>query len=213
MELINPVVRNWQRRAAEDPDAFWSAAAEQLPWFRRWERVLDWTPPTFRWFSGAQTNLSYNCLDHHVAHGRGGQAALVAENERGERRVYTYAQLLEQVKRLAAALRGLGIERGDRVAIYMPTCPEAIALMLAVTRIGAIHLVVFAGFGSGALAERLRLSGARALFYTDLTFRKGKDVPLAGIVEDALEQAGATVERVVVLRRGNDPGSSRPGRD
>jgi acetyl-CoA synthetase len=213
MDLINPIVRNWQRRAADDPEAFWASAAEQLPWFRRWDRVLDWTPPTFRWFSGAQTNLSYNCLDHHVARGRGGHAALIAENERGERRVLTYAQLLEETRRLAAALRGLGIGRGDRVAIYMPTCPEAIALMLAVTRIGAVHLVVFAGFGSGALAERIRLAGAKALFYTDLTYRKGKDVPLAGIVADALQQAGPSVERVVVLRRGSQPVPRQAGRE
>jgi acetyl-CoA synthetase len=213
MELINPVVRSWRTRATDNPEAFWAAAADQLPWFRRWDRVLEWTPPTFRWFSAGQTNLSYNSLDHHVAHGRGGHAALIAENERGERRVYTYAQLLEEVKRLAAALRGLGIGRGDRVAIYMPTCAEAIALMLAVTRIGAIHLVVFAGFGSGALAERIRLAGARALFYTDLTYRKGKDVPLGGIVEDALREAGPSIERVVLLRRGSQPVPTQPGRD
>ena len=98
----------------------------------------------------------------------------------------------------------MGIRQGDRVAVYMPTCPEAIVLMLAITRIGAIHLVVFAGFGSGALGERIRLSGARALFCTDLTYRKGKDVPLKGIVDAALEGNDHTVETVVVLQRGTD---------
>src|ERR687883_613547 len=187
-------VRVWQREAAADPEGFWARAAHQLPWFRPWARVLEWDPPTFRWFLGAQTNLSYNCLDRHVAAGRGSHTALIALNERGEHREYTYAQLLDAVTRLAAALRGLGIDKGDRIAIYMPTCAEAIALMLAVTRIGAIHLVVFAGFGSGALADRMRLAGAKALFYADLTYRKGKDVPLAGIVADALQQAGPSVE-------------------
>src|ERR671939_1690002 len=123
--------------------------------------------------------------------------------ERGQATVLTYAQLLEEVKRAAAALRGLGIHEGDRVAVYMPTCVEAIVLLLALTRIGAIHLVVFAGFGAGALGDRIRLAGAKALFYADLTYRKGKDVPLTGIVEEAL--ASSSVQTVVVLRRGQQP--------
>ena len=127
----------------------------------RGRRRSSGTPPTFRWFEGGLTNLAWNALDHHVAGGRGGHAALVGVNERGERRVFTYAELLSQVERIAAALRGLGIGKGDRVTIYMPTCPEAILLMLAVVRIGAIHLVVFAGFGSGALGDRIRASGSR----------------------------------------------------
>src|SRR2546421_4009568 len=198
------LVRVWQREAAADPEGFWARAAHQLPWFRTWDRVFEWDPPTFRWFLGAQTNLSYNCLDRHVAAGRGGHTALIALNERGERREYTYAQLLDAVTHLAAALRGLGIDKGDRIAIYMPTCAEAIALMLAAARIGAIHLVVFAGFGSGALGERLRLSGARALFTTDVTYRKGRDVRLKEIVDDAVNAAGQAVERVIVLGRTGD---------
>jgi acetyl-CoA synthetase len=198
------LVRAWQREAAADPEGFWARAAHQLPWFRPWDRVFEWDPPTFRWFLGAQTNLSYNCLDRHLAAGRGGQVALIALNERGERREYTYAQLLDAVRQLAAALRGLGIRKGDRIAIYMPTCPEAIALMLAAARIGAIHLVVFAGFGSGALGERLRLSRARALFTTDVTYRKGRDVPLKEIVDAAVDAAGQAVERVIVLGRTGD---------
>src|SRR6266536_6674120 len=174
MDLISPVVRRWVQDARENPEAFWGRAAEQLPWLRTWDRVFEWTPPTFRWFVGGQTNLAYNCLDHHVGRGWGGHAALVYETERGERRSYTYAQLLEKVKRAAAALRGMGIGRGDRVAIYMPTCPEAIVVMLACARIGAVHLVVFAGFGAGALGGRLAAAGCRALFCADVTYRKGK---------------------------------------
>src|SRR5919206_1753329 len=151
MEPINPTVRRWQQDAAADPDAFWARAADTLPWFRKWDRVFEWEPPTFRWYVGGQTNLSYNCLDYHVGRGWGGHAALVAENERGERRVYTYAQLLEAVKQAAAALRGLGIRKGDRVAIYMPTCPEAIALMLAAGRTGCIQRAAFAGLCSAGL--------------------------------------------------------------
>ena len=213
MDVINPIVKRWQHRGLEDPDGLWAEAAEQLPWFRHWERVLDWTPPTFRWFVGGRTNLSYNCLDAHVLRGWGGHAALIAENERGERRVFTYAQLLEEVKRTAAALRGLGIHQGDRVAVYMPTCAEAIVLMLALTRIGAIHLVVFAGFGSGALGDRIRLAGARAVFCTDVTYRKGKDVPLKSIVDAALESAGESVETVVILQRGAAEVPRQAGRD
>jgi acetyl-CoA synthetase len=213
VELVNPIVREWKRRATEDPDGFWAAAAAELPWFKPWDRVFEWTPPTFRWFLGGETNLSYNCLDRHVARGWGGHAALIYENERGEREVYTYAQVLKAVERAAAALRGLGIGKGDRVAVYMPTCPEALVVMLACTRIGAIHIVVFAGFGSGALAERVRLSGARALFAADITWRKGRDVPLKGIVDEALALGGETVERVVILCRGDGDVPMQPGRD
>src|SRR5688572_27859055 len=213
MELVSPIVRSWQREAREDPEGFWGRAAQALPWFRSWDRVLEWEPPTFRWFGGGQLNLSYACLDVHVERGEGGRAALIAEDERGGQRVYTYAQLLRAVERVAAALRGMGIGRGDRVAVYMPTCAEAIVLMLACTRIGAIHIVVFAGFGSGALGDRIRMSGARAVFTSDVTYRKGKDVPLKGIVDDAVEQYGEGVERVVVLPRGSEPVAMHAGRD
>jgi len=205
-------VTAWRKSATDDPDGFWGRAAEELRWSRKWDRVLDWQPPTFRWYSGGRSNLAYNCLDHHVESGRGAATALITENERGDRKTFTYAELLVEAKRVSAALRGLGIEKGDRVAIYMPTCAEAIALMLGAIRIGAVIIVVFAGFGSGALGERVRLAGARALFATDVTYRKGKDVPLKGIVDDAV--AGTpTVERVVVLRRTAGPIAWIGGRD
>jgi acetyl-CoA synthetase len=207
MDVVNPIVRRWQQDAAADPVAFWERAAEQrVHWFRRWDQAFAWEPPVFRWFSGGLTNLSHNCLDLHVARGRGGHAALIALNERGERSVYTYAQLLSSVRAVAAGLRGLGVGRGDRVGIYMPTMPEAIIAMLAATRIGAIHLVVFAGFGSGALAERLRLAGARVLLTADATWRKGREVDLRGIVAEALTVPASPVERVVVLGRRGAPG-------
>jgi acetyl-CoA synthetase len=185
----------------DDPEVLWARAAEQLPWFRTWDRVFEWTFPTFRWFIGAETNIAYNALDHHVAAGRGNHQALVYLNERGERRTFTYAQLLDQVARASAALRGLGIGRGDRLTIYMPTCPEAIILMLATVRIGAIHSVVFAGFGARALGERITASGSKAVFTSDVTWRKGKDLDLLSIVEDALEMFGDGVEHLVVFER------------
>ena len=193
-------VRAWRREAHDDPEGFWGRAAEQLPWFRKWQRVLDWEPPTFRWYAGGMSNLAYNAVDHHVAAGRGEHVALIGENERGERRTLTYSELLAETKRVGAALRALGIAKGDRIAIYMPTSTEAIVLMLGAIRIGVVILVVFAGFGAGALGERIRLAGARALFATDVTYRKGKDVPLLGIVAQALADT-PTVEHVVVLRR------------
>ncbi len=213
MEIVNPVVKRWQQDAAADPDAFWARAAARLPWFRPWERAFVWDPPTFRWFVGGLTNLSYNALDRHVTGGRAGHAALIAADERGERQAVTYAQLLAGVRAIAAALRGLGVQRGDRVAIYMPTIPEAIAAMLATTRIGAIHLVVFAGFGSGALAERIRLAGARVLLTADTTWRKGRDVDLWGIAAEALDDPDTPIEHVVVLPRRAAPPTLQPGRD
>ena len=213
MDLINPVVRQWQERAKADPEAFWGEAAEQLPWFRKWDRVFDWDYPNFRWFLNAETNLAYNCLDHHVAQGWGGHTAMIYATERGERRLFTYTQLTRRVSRIAAALRGLGIGKGDRITIYMPTCPEAIMLMLAAVRIGAIHSVVFAGFGAGALADRVRASGSRLLFTTDITYRKGNDVPLKGIVDAAMEAGGDDVEHVIVLRRGTGSEASASDRE
>ncbi|HVZ21306.1 MAG TPA: acetate--CoA ligase [Vicinamibacterales bacterium] len=199
--LVTPVVQRLLDDARRDPDAFWDRAARALPWFRTWDRVFEWTPPTFRWFIGAETNLAYNAIDHHVARGRGGHAALVYVNESGERAVYTYAQVLFEVKRLAAALRGLGIGKGDRVTIYMPTSADAIMLMLAVVRIGAIHSVVFAGFGASALGDRIAASGSKAVFTADVTYRKGSEVALTPIVADAMKNGGASVEHVVVWER------------
>ncbi|HEU0074304.1 MAG TPA: acetate--CoA ligase [Dehalococcoidia bacterium] len=214
MQLVNPIVQRWRRDATEDPESFWTAAAEQLPWFKPWSQVLEWPSkadgPAFRWFVGGETNIAYNAVDRHVKGGRGGVAALVALNERGERNVLTYAMLQTEVKRTAAALRALGIGKGDRVAIYMPTCAEAIVLMLACLRIGAIHLVVFAGFGGAALAERIKLAGARALFASDSTYRRGNLVDFTGILDTALnaEGAGKVVQSIVIQQR--NPESKLP---
>jgi acetyl-CoA synthetase len=206
VQLVSPVVQRWRREASEDPEGFWARAAAELPWFRPWDKVLDWQPPGFRWFAGGETNIAYNAVDRHVKDGRGGVAALVALNERGERDVLTYAQLLTEVKRTAAALRALGIGEGDRVALYMPTCAEAIVLMLACLRIGAIHLVVFAGFGGAALAERIKLAGAKALFAADVTYRRGGHVDLTRILDTAIndEGAGEVLQSIVVLQRHPD---------
>ena len=213
MDLVNPIVRRWLREGEEDPAGFWARQAAALPWLRRWDRTFVPEHPSFRWFDGGVTNLCHAALDHHVAQGRGGHAALVYANERGERRVLTYAQLLHQVCRAAGALRGMGLGKGDRITLYMPTCPEAIVLMLAAVRIGAIHNAVFAGFGEKALGDRIRASGSRAVFTADVTWRKGKETRLKEIVDDALRGEGSAVEHVVVLRRGDEPPSLEAGRD
>lgn len=213
MDLIHPRVRQITDAARDNPDAFWDAAAQDIHWFRKWDSVLDWNPPTFRWFVNGQTNAAYNALDIHVKNWRGGHTALIYCNERGERRTFTYAQMLHHVERIAAALRGLGIEKGDRITIYMPTMPEAIMLMLACARIGAIHLCVFAGFGSGALADRIRASESKLIFATDVIYRKGKDVPLKGLLDAALEMDVPSIQHAIVLKRAALDVPMRDGRD
>jgi acetyl-CoA synthetase len=212
-DLVNPAVRAVQKEAEEDPDLFWSREAEKVQWFRRWNRVFESDIPDFRWFAGGLTNLSYNCLDRHVQEGRGGHAALIAENELHQRQVYTYHQLFTQVKRTAAALRGIGVKRGDRVAVYMPTMPEAIISMLAATRIGAIHLVVFAGFGASALSDRIKMAGAETLLTADVAWRRGRATPLLGIVGEALSDAASPVKKVVILQRLAEAPQLQAGRD
>ena len=215
MAVVTPMVRKWIEDAHADPVAFWERAARHLPWLRTWDRAFEWTFPEFKWFIGGETNLAHNALDHHVGSGWGGHTALIYLNERGERRLFTYASLLYEVERVAAALRALGLGKGDRLTIYMPTCPEAIILMLATVRIGAIHSVVFAGFGARALADRIVASGSRAVFTADATFRKGNTIPLEPIVGEALSAPGHAVERVIVLERsGIDTGTAaRSGRE
>ncbi|HYX11791.1 MAG TPA: AMP-binding protein, partial [Candidatus Acidoferrum sp.] len=155
------------RRSLDEPEAFWLEAAERLDWTRPPDCALEMRePPTFAWFPGGRTNLTVNALDRHVdgsdVNSTGGQTtALITLDERGGRRAFTYRELLAEVERLAAGLRGLGIKAGDRLTIYMPTSAEAIIAMLATVRIGAIHCVVFAGFGAGALGDRIRASGSR----------------------------------------------------
>jgi len=214
MEPMNAIVKKWIDDARENPDEFWGRAAAQLPWLKPWDKVLDWTPPTFKWFVGGQTNLAYSALDHHVQRGWGGHAALVYFNERGEQRVFTYAQLLHGVEKISAALRGMGIQKGDRLTLYMPVCPESIMLMLATVRIGAIHSVVFAGFGAKALGDRVEASGSRLVFTADVTYRKGTNVALKPIVDDALTSTpGHIVEHLIVLNRTNSNAAMKPGRD
>lgn len=208
--IVPPHVKNFIDWAAEDTEGFWHHAAEQamseIKWFRKWDQAFNWEYPTFQWFIGGKTNISYSCLDDNVAKGRGGRAALVAESgDKGETRTVTYAQLFDLVKQYTRALRGLGVNKGDRVAIYMPTSIESVAAMLACARVGAIHVVIFAGFSSTAVADRLQISGAKFVLAQDEGSRRGKVVELKPIVDEGIASCPAgSIEKMVVLKRSTE---------
>ncbi len=203
-------------RAEADWQGFWAEQAGALDWFRPWDTVLDWDLPFARWFDGGTLNVSYNCLDRHVAAGRGDKVAFHWEGEPGDTLTITYGQLLGDVSRFANTLRGLGVGRGDRVAIYMPMIPELTVAMLACTRIGAVHSVVFGGFSSDALRDRILDAQARVVITADGGWRRGVPVALKANVDAAVRECPC-VDHVVVARRvGDDGGDPLPmiaGRD
>ncbi len=184
------------------PD-FWAQQAGSLDWFRTWDTVLEWDLPFARWFDGGTLNVSYNCLDRHVAAGRGDKVAFHWEGEPGDSRIISYGELLDEVSRIANVLRGLGVTRGDRVAIYMPMIPELAVAMLACTRIGAVHSVVFGGFSSDALRDRILDAEARVVVTADGGWRRGQAVGLKGNVDKAVSESPC-VDHVVVVRRTGD---------
>ena len=193
-------------RADADPEAFWAEQAERLSWDKKWDRVLDWdNPPFAKWFVGGTINAAYNCVDRHVEAGKGDQVAIhwVGEPEDDTRDI-TYAELKDEVCQAANALTDLGVEKGDRVAIYMPMIPEAIVAMLACARIGAPHTVVFGGFSSDALSSRLSDCQARVVITSDGGYRRGAPSALKPAVDEARTKTakdGHSVEKVLVVRR------------
>jgi acetyl-CoA synthetase len=205
--------RKLYERSMKDPEAFWAEMArEHLNWFRPWERVLSWQPPFARWFEGGQLNVSYNCVDRHLATWRRNKVALRWEGEPGEVRSLTYHDLHREVCRFANALRSLGVCKGDRVAIYMPMVPEAVIAMLACTRIGAPHSVIFGGFSAEAIRDRLRDAGASVVVTADGGYRRGKVVPLKPNVDRALAEQ-TQVRHVVVVVRADNRIEMEGGRD
>ena len=192
------------RMSIAHPEQFWRRASEGVHWFEGFNRVLDDSnPPFYRWFVGGKTNICYNAVDRHALGPKRGQAAVIWESpETGQSRVLTYFQLYREVNRFAGVLRSLGVEVGDRVIIYMPMVVEALVAMLACTRIGAIHSVVFAGFSVDSLAERIDDARPKLLITADAGRRKGRVVDLKGIVDSSLATARVEVERVIVLDRG-----------
>lgn len=201
---LPPTLKLMLQQAQDDPETFWGEAADELHWFRRWDKVFDWKYPDFTWFKGGVTNLAYNCLERNIVAGRGSRPAIIWENgENLPPRVLTYEQLLKDVKDFAAALNRLGVRRGDRVTIYMPMVPEAAVAMLATARIGAIHSAVFGGFGYGALADRIEDADSKIIVTADAGYRRGTTVRLKEVVDQALKVSGKKVEHVIVLKRGN----------
>ena len=199
-------------RAEADPEAFWAEQAENLVWSRKWDRVLDWKPPFARWFVGGRLNASVNCLDRHLEAGRGDRPAFYWEGEPGDRKTLTYADLHREVCRFANALRGLGVGKGDRVAIYLPMIPELPIAMLACARIGAPHSVVFAGFSAQSLRDRIEDAEAKVLVTADGGHRRGGIVPLKAISDEAVADP-TPVRSVVVVRRTGEPVPTVAGRD
>jgi acetyl-CoA synthetase len=190
-------------KAQTDRLGFWADQANKLHWHKPFTQILDWSNAPFaKWFHDGELNVSYNCIDRHVEAGWGKRVALFFEGEPGDQRVYTYADLLREVKKAANVLTNLGIEAGDRVAIYMPMIPEAIIAMQAVARIGAVHSVVFGGFSADALASRVQDAQAKLVITADGGFRKGKATALKPAVDEALANGRCpSVEKVLVVKR------------
>ena len=200
------------REAESDPEGFWGRIAEELHWFKRWDKVLEWTPPFAKWFSGGEMNLSYNCLDRHLAGPRRNKAALIWESEPGLVVTLTYQQLHDEVCRFANVLKTIGVHTGERVAIYMGMCPALPIAMLACARIGAPHTVVFGGFSATALADRINDCQAACVITQDGALRRGQELKLKPVVDEALKSC-QTVRRVVVYQRTGSAQTMEPGRD
>jgi acetyl-CoA synthetase len=198
--------------AHADPEAFWARMAEELHWFKKWDTVLKWDPPHAEWFGGGKINLSYNCLDRHLSTWRRNKAALIWEGEPGDTRTYTYQQLHTEVSKFANVLKHAGIERGDRVALYMPLVPELAIAMLACARIGATHSVVFGGFSSSALVDRINDASCKLVVTADGGWRRGNEVKLKTAVDEALKDT-PSVTACIVVRRTGTPQEMQEGRD
>ena len=187
-----------------DPEGFWAEAAEELHWFRKWDRVLNTDEaPFYKWYEGAQTNLSYNCLDRHIEAGLGDKAAIHWVGEPGDGRDISYRQLLSEVNRFANVLKKLGVRKGDRVALYLPMIPELAVAVLACARIGAVHSVIFAGFSSDSIRDRVLDMKARMLITADAGYRRGKVLELKKIVDAGISSCDCLSE-VLVVKRGID---------
>ncbi|MEY3601387.1 MAG: hypothetical protein RL169_631 [Armatimonadota bacterium] len=200
--------------AKANPQGFWADWASTLQWDTPWNTVLEWNPPHAKWFVGGKLNLSTNCLDRHVAAGKGDVEAIRFEGEPGDTEVITYAELLTRVQRFAGVLRGLGVGEGDRVTIYLPMIPEAAVAMLACARIGAVHSVVFGGFSADSLKERIHDSQSKVVVTSDGGWRRGSQVALKAAVDTALDDSAcAGIEAVVVLRRTGQDVTMADGRD
>jgi acetyl-CoA synthetase len=215
-EYYNPKMGNYQevyRKSIEEPEKFWQEQSRILDWFKGFDTVLDDSnPPFYRWFKGGKLNICYNAVDRHVKMHRRNKAAYIWVAENGDEKIITYDGLYRRVNNFAKALLDMGMKKGDRVVIYLPMIPEAPVALLACARIGVIFSFVFAGFGAGALADRIKDSGAKMLITSDGANRSGKVIDLKGIVDEALEQT-STVNTVVVVKRTGNSVNMEEGRD
>ncbi len=191
------------QESIKDREAFWAKVAEELNWFTKWDKVLEWNYPYAKWFVNGKTNITYNCLDRHAQNGKRNKVAYIFVDEDGKEKKITYGELLELVNRIANGLKSLGVKKGDRVSIYMPNTIEAVACMLACARIGAIHSVVFAGFSEGALRLRIEDAKAKVVITASYTKRRGKKIDLFATAQRAIDGLGF-VEKVVVWDRDGD---------
>jgi acetyl-CoA synthetase len=200
-------------QAAADYQGFWARqAASLVDWTTEWHTICEWELPFSKWFVGGELNVSFNCLDRHVLAGKGDKVAFHWEGEPGDRRTITYSDLLTEVQQFANVLKGLGVQRGDRVNIYLPMIPEAAVAMLACARIGAAHSVVFGGFSAQSLTDRINDAEAKVLITADGGYRRGEVFPLKAAADEALEGT-PTIEHVVVVRRGGNEVTMVEGRD
>ncbi len=191
--------------AKKDRLAFWASQAEELHWFRKWDQILDWDEPDAKWFVGGTTNIAYNCLDRHILTWRRTKAAIIWEGELGDQRVLTYYDLHREVCKFANVLQAtFGVKAGDRVTIYMPMIPELAVAMLACTRIGAAHSIIFAGFSAEAISDRVKDCGSKLIITADGGYRNGKIIALKNIVDAAISAAGSPVKDVIIVRHIGD---------
>jgi acetyl-CoA synthetase len=200
------------KQALDDPEGFWASMAKELDWFKPWEKVLEWNPPFAKWFVGGRTNIAHNCLDRHLTTARKNKAAIIWEGEPGDERILTYQALHREVCKFANVLKQIGVNTGDRVAIYMPMVPELPIAMLACARIGAAHSVVFGGFSAEALRDRINDAQAKVVVTADGGYRRGGEIPLKKAVDDAIQQT-PSIEHVIVYRRTGSQVHMEPGRD
>jgi acetyl-CoA synthetase len=200
------------QRSIADPEAYWEEQARQFEWFKPWNKVVDLDYPFAKWFPGAQCNITVNCLDRHANGARKNKAALIWLSEDGQERIFTYNMLLRRVCQAANALKSLGVQKGDRVCIYMPLTPEGIIAMLACARIGAVHSVIYAGLGHTSLRSRIEDAQAKVILTADVGIRRGRTTQLKQIVDQAIAES-SPVEQVVVLRREEPKIALDPSRD
>jgi acetyl-CoA synthetase len=200
------------KRSIEDPEGFWAEAAKELHWFKTWDKVMEGNFPSVQWFTGGKLNLSFNCVDRHALGARRDKTAIVWEGEPGEVRRLTYRELHVEVQKFANVLQGLGIKKGDRVAIYMGMTPELAIALLSCARIGAVHSVIFGGFAANAISDRVNDSTCVAILTQDTSYRRGGEIKLKATVDEALNGC-PTVKHVVVYRRTGSPVTMVEGRD